>query len=44
MSLLESEGKSDAYLAGRKSPLALIKEEVTTTYGNFFQESILLAE
>ena len=30
--------------SGRKSPTSLIKEDVASTYGHFFQEYTLLAE
>ncbi len=34
----------NAGIGGRKSPTALSKEDVSLTYGHFFQEYTLLAE
>lgn len=36
--------ESSVSASGRKSPHTLSKEEVTSRYGPFFQESIVMAE
>lgn len=38
------EANVSASASGRRSPHTLSKEEVTSRYGPFFQESIVMAE